>query len=58
MSRARVLTDEQAEALYQDYCCWLEARAKWHPKKLAAKYGINLRTVGDYAHRKHKRRAA
>lgn len=54
----RKLTDEQADELYREYCLWLEARSRWHPKKLAAKYGIDVRTVGDYVHRKHKRRAA
>lgn len=58
MSRHCKLSPEEAESCYQDYCRWLEADRLWHPKKLAAKYGIATSSVHRYGRRKHKRRAA
>lgn len=52
MTRRRALNDDEAEALYQDYCRWLEARRNWHPKKLMAKYGVCRETFARYTSRK------
>lgn len=50
------LTDEQADELYRDYVTWLDAVAKYHPKRLQAKYGIPHNTFYRYARKQHKRR--
>lgn len=61
MSRRRALSDDEAEALYQDYCRWVEARETCSPSVLAKKYGVDLTTVERYGKRQQKslsRRAA
>ena len=54
MSRRRLLDDDQADALYAEYCLWLSLA----PKKLKAKYGISDTVFTWYARRKHKTRRA
>ena len=54
MSRRRLLDEEAAEQLYQEYCLWLSL----NPKKLMQKYGISRSTMTYYVRHKHKRKAA
>lgn len=61
VGRKRALPDDEAEALYQDYCRWVEARELYSPSVLAKKYGVDRTTVESYGKRRQKslqRRAA
>ena len=52
--KPRLLTDDQAAALYAEYSAWLAL----NPKKLMAKYGISRSTMTHYIRGKHKTRRA
>lgn len=54
VGRKRALSDADAEALYRDYCKWLEARERYGPRALSAKYGISVTGVAHYGKRRHK----
>lgn len=51
MCRRRALNEAQADALRRQYRLYLQNT----PQKLAARYGIALGTVHQYAFSKHKR---
>lgn len=54
MSRRRLLNEEQAEQLYQEYLLFLDNR----PKKLCARWGISNQALSWYVKKLHRRKAA
>jgi hypothetical protein len=57
MTRRRVMTDDDAESAWVEYCAWRDALRNLHPKRLAEKYGVHPQTLLKYVRQRAKRAA-